>query len=91
MTLICQLPNEYLLNNPLIAARLHRRLEKNIFIHARHCLLHFDLLVSNDFFNLAKSEAEPLTRYIPTSDIPRFSTSLIQALIINGMSRFSRL
>lgn len=49
------------------------------------------LLVSKLFLRRFRSEALPETRYMPTSCMPRRSTSRTHALIINGIWRFSRL
>lgn len=54
------------------------------------CSASYELL-SNDLRNFVKSEAEPETRYNPTSPTPLLSTSLTHAVIIKGTSRFSRL
>lgn len=54
------------------------------------CSASYELL-SNDLRNFVKSEAEPETRYSPTSPTPLLSTSLTHAVTIKGTSRFSRL
>lgn len=73
-----------------IIRREHAKYWKQKRTSLSSCSASYELL-SNDLRSLATSDAEPETRYKPTSPTPRLSTSLTHAVIMKGTSRFSRL